>query len=112
MATEHARVEGEDVGRFTLARLGTAALMPDNPEVAALLSQRGAIEQDLDRVKQQKAGLAENQYYDQLEEVLPGGMTCAGARRASRTAPRGGPRRRGEDPSRRASAGTGTGRRS
>ena len=70
MATEHARVEGEDVGRFTLARLGTAALMPDNPEVAALLSQRGAIEQDLDRVKQQKAGLAENQYYDQLEEVL------------------------------------------
>ena len=70
MATEHARMEGDDVGRFTLARLGTAALVPDNPEVAALLSQRGTIEQDLDRVKEQKAALSENQYYDQLEEVL------------------------------------------
>lgn len=70
MATEHARMEGDNVGRFTLARLGTAALVPDNPEVAALLSQRGAIEQDLDRVKEQKTALPENQYYDQLEEVL------------------------------------------
>ncbi|MBL8264821.1 hypothetical protein [Steroidobacter sp.] len=70
MATEHARLEGDDAGRFTLARLGTAALVPDNPEVAALLSQRGAIELDLNRVKEQKTSLSENQYYDQLEEVL------------------------------------------
>lgn len=70
MATEHARMEGDNVGRFTLARLGTAALVPDNPEVAALLSQRGAIEQDLNRVKEQKASLPDTQYYDQLEEVL------------------------------------------
>lgn len=70
MATEHARMEGEDAGRFTLARLGTAALVPDNPEVAALLSQRGSIEQDLNRVKEQKTSLPELQYYDQLEEVL------------------------------------------
>lgn len=70
MATEHARMEGDNVGRFTLARLGTAALVPDNPEVAALLTQRGAIEQDLNRVKEQKASLPDTQYYDQLEEVL------------------------------------------
>lgn len=70
MATEHARMQGDDAGRFTLARLGNAALMPDNPEVAALLSQRGLIEQDLNRVKDQKASLPESQYYDQLEEVL------------------------------------------
>lgn len=70
MATEHARMEGEDAARFTLARLGTAALVPDNPEVAALLSRRGAIEQDLNRVKEQKASLPDTRYYDQLEEVL------------------------------------------
>ena len=70
MATEHARMEGEDAARFTLARLGTAALVPDNPEVAALLSQRGAIEQDLNRVKEQKSSLPDTRYYDQLEEVL------------------------------------------
>lgn len=69
MATEHARVEG-DAARFTVARLGAAALIPDNPEVAALLSQRGVIEQDLNRVKEQKAALADTQYYDALEEVL------------------------------------------
>lgn len=70
MATEHARMEGDNAARFTLARLGTAALAPDNPEVAALLTQRGAIEQDLDRVKEQKAALPDTQYYDRLEEVL------------------------------------------
>jgi hypothetical protein len=70
MATEHARMEGDNAARFTLARLGTAALLPENPEVAALLSQRGAIEQDLDRVKVQKPELAESQYYNALEEVL------------------------------------------
>ena len=70
MATEHARMEGDNAARFTLARLGTAALVPDNPEVTALLTQRGAIEQDLMRVKEQKAALVETEYYDALEEVL------------------------------------------
>jgi hypothetical protein len=70
MATEHARLVGDDAGRFTVARLGTAALAPENPEVAALLTQRGTIEQDLNRVKEQKASLAETQYYDELEKVL------------------------------------------
>ncbi len=70
MATEHARREGDNVGRLTLAWLGTAALAPDNPEVAALLTQRGAIEQDLNRVKEQKASLPDTQYYDQPGEVL------------------------------------------
>jgi hypothetical protein len=70
MATEHARLVGDDAGRFTVARLGNAALLPENPEVAALLTQRGAIEQDLSRVKEQKTALPENQYYDALEQVL------------------------------------------
>ncbi|HWK52555.1 MAG TPA: hypothetical protein VNR40_21820 [Steroidobacter sp.] len=70
MATEHARLEGDNAGRFALARLGVDELMPDNPEVAALLSQRGTIERDLNQVKEQKASLPDTQYYDQLEEVL------------------------------------------
>lgn len=70
MATEHARLVGDGAGRFTVARLGNAALAPENPEVAALLTERGTIEQDLNRVKEQKTGLPENQYYDELEKVL------------------------------------------
>lgn len=70
MATEHARMEGDNAGRFALARLGAGEVMPDNPQVASLLSQRGAIEQDLNRVKEQKTSLPDTQYYDQLEDVL------------------------------------------
>jgi hypothetical protein len=70
MATEHARLVGDDAGRFTVARLGTAALTPENPEVAALLTQRGTIEQDLNRVKERKSAVPEPQYYDELEQVL------------------------------------------
>ncbi len=70
MATEHARLVGDDAGRFTVARLGEVALVPANPEVAALMTQRGAIELDLTRVKEQKTALPEDQYYNALEEVL------------------------------------------
>jgi len=70
MATEHARLVGDDAGRFTVARLGTAALAPENPEVAALMTQRGTIELDLNRIKERKTALPENQYYDELEQVL------------------------------------------
>lgn len=69
LATEHARLEGDNAARFAVARLGTAAVSSD-PEVAKLLSQRGEVEQDLDGVKERKATLSEDEYYDQLEGVL------------------------------------------
>jgi hypothetical protein len=70
MATEHARLAGDDAGRFAVARLGAAAEISENPEVMALLTQRGTIEQDLNQVKEQKNALPESQYYDALEQVL------------------------------------------
>jgi hypothetical protein len=63
-------MEGENPARFTVARLGIAAILSNDPEVAALLTRRGEIEHDLDRVKQQKVELTEDQYYDALEGVL------------------------------------------
>ena len=41
-----------------------------NPEVTALLAQRGQIEHDLDGVKERKAALGQDAYYDELEGVL------------------------------------------
>lgn len=70
LATEHARLEGEDPARFAVARLGEAGVISDDPEVAALLSQRGEIERELDAVKDRKATLPEAEYYDALEGVL------------------------------------------
>jgi len=70
LATEHARIAGDDAAAFTVARLGSSALSGANPEVTALLAQRGQVEQDLEGVKGRKAALSEDQYYDELEGVL------------------------------------------
>ncbi len=70
LATEHARIAGEETATFAVARIGGSALSGANPEVAALLAQRGQIEHDLDGVKQRKAALSQDEYYDALEGVL------------------------------------------
>ena len=70
LATEHARIAGEETAAFTVARIGSSAGSSSDPEVTALLAQRGQIEQDLDGVKGRKASLSEDQYYDELEGVL------------------------------------------
>jgi hypothetical protein len=45
-------------------------LAGSDPEVTALLAQRGKIEQDLEGVKGRKAALSQDEYYDELEGVL------------------------------------------
>jgi hypothetical protein len=70
LATEHARLEGEDAGRFAVARFGSGGVLSDDPAVAALLTQRGEIERELEDVKERKASMSENEYYDALEGVL------------------------------------------
>ena len=70
LATEHARIAGEESAAFTVARIGSSAGSSADPEVTALLAQRGQIEQDLDGVQGRKASLSEDQCYDELEGVL------------------------------------------
>jgi len=70
LATEHARMEADEATTFTVARLGGSAVSGSDPEVAALLAQRGQIEHDLNGVKERKASLDQDQYYDELEGVL------------------------------------------
>lgn len=70
LATEHARLEGENAGRFQVARFGTAARVTQDPELNALFAQRVRIERELDTVKERKAALAADAYYDELEAVL------------------------------------------
>lgn len=69
LATEHSRIEGDNASRFTVARLGSSAAST-NAAASALLSQRGQIERELDAVKERKASLSEDAYYDELEAVL------------------------------------------
>ncbi len=70
LATEHARMAADEATTFTVARLGGSALSGSDPEVTALLAQRGQIEHDLDGVKERKAALNQDEYYDELEGVL------------------------------------------
>lgn len=70
LATEHARIAADETATFTVARLGGSAVSGSNPEVAALLAQLGQIEHDLDGVKERKAALTQDAYYDELEGVL------------------------------------------
>lgn len=71
LATEHARIEGTDAAeRFAVARLGSSAILSSDPEVNALLAERGALERELDRVKSRRPTLSEDAYYDELEAVL------------------------------------------
>jgi hypothetical protein len=70
LATEHARLEGQDASRFQVARFGTAARVTLNPKLNELFAQRVRIERDLDAVKERKSSLATDAYYDELEAVL------------------------------------------
>ena len=70
LATEHARIAGEQTAAFAVTRIGGSALSGTNPEVAALLAQRGQIEHDLDGIKERKAAVSQDEYYDALEGAL------------------------------------------
>jgi hypothetical protein len=70
LAAEHARLEGSGAGSFQVARFGTAARMTSNPQLNEMFAQRIRIERDLDAVRQRKASLAADAYYDELEDVL------------------------------------------
>ena len=70
LATEHARLEGKAAPRFQVARFGNAILATSDSALSALYTQRVSIERDLQAVKDQKAALQPDAYYDQLEGVL------------------------------------------
>jgi hypothetical protein len=70
LATEHARMAADENATFQVARLSGSAVSGSDPEVAALLTQRGQVEHDLAGVKERKAALSQDEYYDALEGVL------------------------------------------
>lgn len=70
LATEHSRMAGEEPDRFHVARLGTAARITTDPAINEMYAERVRIERELDAVKERKASLSVDAYYDELEGVL------------------------------------------
>jgi hypothetical protein len=68
LATEHAVMEGG--GSFTLVRMGTAAAAARDPGKQKLLAEKEQIEQQIDRLKAQKAGMPSEEYKKQLAALL------------------------------------------
>lgn len=70
LATEHSRLDGKNADRIVVARLGSAALLPQDDVLDGLMKEQGTLETQLDAVKAKKGSIPPEQYYDELEKVL------------------------------------------
>jgi len=62
--------EGLLASRFTLLRIGEAQIAAATPEKKALLEKREDLEQQIDKLKYEKAALPQDQYKKQLSDLL------------------------------------------
>jgi hypothetical protein len=62
--------EGLLASRFTLLRIGAAQIAANTPEKKALLEKREDLEQQIDKLKYEKAAMPEDQYKKQLSTLL------------------------------------------
>lgn len=79
LASEHARLEGEEAVSLAVARLGSLRQAGDDPRVAALLETRLALERSYRELLARKRDLAPDDYYAELETLM---LSIAGLQRA------------------------------
>jgi len=70
LATEHARIDGKMANNFVVARLGEAALLPNDAALTAMLQEQAGIEQQIEQLRGRKETMDREQYYNELEQVL------------------------------------------
>jgi len=70
LASEHARISGENPERIAMARLGSLKTASDNPAVAALLDRRLVLEDQFLALKARKPEMETQVYFDELEPLL------------------------------------------
>lgn len=71
LATEHSRLEGGEIAQqIAVARLGSSAVLSNDPEVKALLAQRVELENEIEAIKSRRNTMSIEAYYDELEAVL------------------------------------------
>jgi len=79
LASEHARLLGDEAVSLAVARLGSLALAGDDPAVAALLDTRLVLERDYRALIARKAEMGTDDYYEELETLM---LSIAGLQRA------------------------------
>jgi hypothetical protein len=62
--------EGLKAAQFALLRIGTAQVAASTPEKKALLEKRDQLEEQIDKLKYEKAAMAADDYKKQLQDLL------------------------------------------
>ena len=62
--------EGLKAAQFALLRIGTAQVAASTPEKKALLEKRDQLEEQIDKLKYEKAAMAADDYRKQLQDLL------------------------------------------
>jgi hypothetical protein len=62
--------EGLKAAQFALLRIGTAQVAASTPEKKALLEKRDALEEQIDKLKYEKAAMAADDYKKKLQDLL------------------------------------------
>lgn len=72
LATEHAMIDdaGTQASAFPMVRLGASAAAARDPAKVALLAKKEQLEQQIDRLKYQKAAMPADEYKKQLTALL------------------------------------------
>lgn len=66
LATEHARIEGGQAPRFSLARLGTTQVTRTDPELTRLLESRAELESDIEELRLRRQSMSADDYQSEL----------------------------------------------
>jgi len=70
LASEHARLRGENATQIAVARLGALRDAHDNPVVSELLDKRLVLEQDFHALRDRKESMPTADYYAELETLM------------------------------------------
>jgi hypothetical protein len=74
LATEHPQIAGGTAGRFTVARLASAAPAVEaaatNPAVAALVGERDKLDEQIEALRQRREGMPADEYLNELQALL------------------------------------------
>jgi len=70
LASEHARLTGDQPERLVLARLGSLRSASDDPELAKLLDERLILEDEFLALKARKSNMQTKAFYEALEPLL------------------------------------------
>ncbi len=70
LATEHPRIEGDQAGRFALARLGAQVPVRDDVQLRQLMAQRSELNTEIDALRLRRDAMTPDDYQSELLQKM------------------------------------------